>query len=218
MQQEQTRAAFREALSLLRDGVGHLRQDLFAKGPDVDKKLQRKALDGLAAMKVLERVEVATGSVFSVEYRLRNLEELEVVLDDEEKLHNLIWPNGPPMEKQKPPPEPPKPPPAPVPTPVMQSPFPPGWPAQQPTWVRGADGNLYPVMGPPMMAPQPMSPPPVAPMLQGSEERALLEQLVQLLHAAFESLVYTREKVDKIEKRVEELSKMWETSPEDDGG
>lgn len=178
MANETARLGFvRRALRTLRKGKVATRQELFMGMPEEEgnRVFQRRVLRSLvacgAARKTTEKDEPGKSS----EYILADADKLDEILESDENISDFIWPSN------LPPPVAPPPPPEPVEEPQ---------PAQQ--------ALVF-------LAPAPYIPKPgevVPPIDKNSLDQTnyLLGELIETMHTALQSTIYTREGVDEIKK------------------
>lgn len=231
----------RRALRTLRKGTATTRQELFNGMPNEEgtRLFTKRVMNKLTACGAVRRTEpTAVGQ--SAVYLVADVEKLDDIMESDETISDFLWSQDPP------PPDPvamaPRvrkkgsdalPPPLPLVGPPVTFkpqplPMPPGMPAPQPSpssFRRSVEQQVAP-------RPAPVMPAPVQPvqselfMTPGAgglpapdsiaETNRLLSELIETMHTALQSVIYTRDQTVELRKEVaamkaeiSELKKAW---------
>ena len=193
-------ASVQLALELLLARGPQTRAELFGKTKDsATSTFQRRVLHSLEQQGLVYKADAGTPPTTKV--HLKNRKKAQYVLDNPSELAGIMWPSSkpaPPPELVNPPPS--VPPPALTPAPAVP---PPVQPAPQEPIVISVDDEESPQE----MELRAEQAPVLAPVSDPSIKE-LLERLLVVMDAACQSIIYTREKVDAMEAKINYL---WES-------
>jgi hypothetical protein len=170
----------RRAVILLRRGAVCSRTDLFNGAPAGTRDFQRKIINKLIASKAVKKVDGAVQC-----FQALDINMLSGIVKNDESLALFIWPQ-PTLELVPSKVVDPEPPVQEVPKEIVQQQVP-----FQPTVVAAAEGSD------PLLA-------------TFMETNKILNELIELSGAAFQSIIYMRDKIDSIEKKVNDMSTILE--------
>ena len=182
------------ALEELLTGKPKTRVELFGEANnDAVKQFQRRIIKALEQYGAITRTELGTATNIN----LKNRKKVEYLLANEVELVRLIWPGST----------------APVEEPavfITVKPVAPALKIVEPVVLEVEDSAPQ---GPEAQLPAPVSLSGAIPDSTTQEllakNNALLEQLLLILDAATQSIIYTREKVDAMEVKVNSLWEQW---------
>jgi hypothetical protein len=170
-----------DALELLLSAKPMTRAELFVGAPANTRPFQRRVIDNLVEQGVVSKQnDGGDPNSPTISIKLKDRRRLEKILEDEVELTRVIWPGSvpPALPSDRPPPE--------DVTVVLEEPT-------APPSVTHPDAPLpapvFPIAAPAM------------------NQEQLMERLLLVMDAACQSIIYTREKVDRLEKTVEEIKK-----------
>jgi len=190
MANEAARLGFvRRALRTLRKGKVATRNELFMGMPEEEgnRVFQRRVLRSLvacgAARKVAETGEVGKPA----EYVLADADRLDDILESDESIADFVWPSNVPPQMPVDPPAQPK--------------------TSAQTQPENGQQTLFLAPAPYIPTKPGEVPPPPADKNSLAQTNYLLGELIETMHTALQSTIYTREGVDEIKKMFEGFEK-----------
>jgi hypothetical protein len=178
--------AVQRALKVVRKGAPFTRQEVFSDVTAAGREFQRRVLNKLVEAEAVRKVSNPHGKVGAV-YQLKDVGKIDKLIADKEKLSEFIWAEPQP--------------------PALRLPFSPEPVEEVKKVLKEPEGGA---VAPPSHeeAAQP------APFFPSSldqegigETNRLLGELLEVMNAAFQSAIYTRDQMDALSKRMESMEK-----------